>query len=139
MKEWTNSWNPFNSAKVLVWPDHLQGLADQNFLPPISVDIDPSNQCNFDCYWCNAYQYMEGGQFDIPEDHLLRLADFWAEWGVHTACVAGGGEPFMNKGTGGLLLRLKQNGIQPGPITNGSLLNDQLMDMIALMNVLKSY
>jgi len=131
MREWSNPWNPFNSAKVLVWREWLEGCAKLNFLSPISVDTDPSNRCNFDCIWCNAFQYMQGEKHDIPEDHLLRLADFYAEWGVYSTCVSGGGEPFMNKGVGSFLLRLKENGIQPGPITNGSLLNDELIDIIA--------
>lgn len=131
MKEWTNPWNPFNSAKVLVWAKQLEGCANLDFLQPISVDIDPSNKCNFNCIWCNALLNMQGDRHDISESHLLKLADFWAEWGVKSACVSGGGEPFMNPATGKLLLKLKENGIQAGPITNGSLLTDELIDIIA--------
>lgn len=131
MREWNNPWNPFNSAKVLVWREHLEGCAKLDFLPPVSVDTDPSNICGFDCIWCNAFQYMQGKKYSIPGDHLLKLADFYAEWGVHSTCVSGGGEPFTNKGIGSFLLKLKENGIESGPITNGSLLNDELIDIIA--------
>ena len=54
MKEWTNPWNPFNSAKVLLWKEHLEGCAKENYLPPVTVDIDPANRCMFDCPHCNA-------------------------------------------------------------------------------------
>ena len=131
IKEWSNQWNPFNSAKALIWREQLEGCAKLDFLPPVSVDIDPSNRCNLDCIWCNAALNMQGKKYDIPEDHLMKLADFFAEWGVKSACVAGGGEPFINPATGKLLLKLKENGIQPGPITNGTLLNDELIDIIA--------
>lgn len=131
MKEWTNQWNPFNSAKVLLWREHFEGCAKQDFLPPVTVATDPSNRCNFSCIWCNAFEIMQRNQSNLPEDHLLRLADFYAEWGVVSTCVAGGGEPFMNPGTGKMLLRLKENGVGCAPVTNGFLLNDELIDIIA--------
>lgn len=131
MKEWTNQWNPFNSAKILIWREQLDGCMRQDFLPPVTVSTDPSNKCNFDCIWCNAFEIMQKDQVNLPEDHLLRLADFYAEWGIASTCVAGGGEPFMNPGTGKFLLRLKENGVGCAPVTNGSLLNDEIIDIIA--------
>ena len=125
MKEWSNPWNPFNSARVLIWREQLEGCANLDFLPPISVDIDPSNRCNFNCIWCNAFLNMQGEKYDISENHLFRIADFCAEWGVKSACIAGGGEPFVNPATGKFLLKLKECGIQSGPITNGSLLAER--------------
>lgn len=131
MKEWSNQWNPFNSAKVLLWRKHFEGCAALNFLPPVTVATDPSNKCNFDCIWCNAFEIMQKDQVNLPEDHLLRLADFYAEWGVKSTCIAGGGEPFMNPGTGKMLLRLKENGVGAAPVTNGLLLTDEIIDIIA--------
>ena len=54
MREWLNPWNPFNSAKVLLWRQHLEGCAKEDYLPPVTVDLDPSNRCNYDCKMCNA-------------------------------------------------------------------------------------
>ena len=131
MKEWTNQWNPFNSAKALLHREHFEACAKQDFLPPVTVSTDPSNRCNFDCIWCNAFEMMQKKCPDLSEDHLLRLADLYAEWGVKTTCVAGGGEPFMNQATGKFLLRLKENGVGCAPVTNGSLLTDELIEIIA--------
>lgn len=131
MREWTNQWNPFNSAKVLLWREYFEACAKSEFLPPITVSTDPSNKCNFNCIWCNAFEVMRENPVDLPEDHLMRLADFYADWGVKSTCVAGGGEPFLNPGTGKMLLRLKENGIGCAPVTNGSLLTDELIDIIA--------
>lgn len=130
-KEWKDAYNPFNSMKVLVWKDHLQGLADQNFLPPVQVNTDPTNVCNYNCIWCNAFLNMKNSREVMSEDHLLKLADFYAEWGVKSTCVAGGGEPLLNKGVKKFLLRLKENGIEAGVITNGYLLNEEFNDVIA--------
>lgn len=132
MKEWNNSFNPFNSMKVLLWREHLEACAKGNYLPPVTVDTDPSNICNYKCIWCNAYDIINcDKKQNLPEDHLLKLADFYKEWGVNSSCVAGGGEPLVNNGTMAFLERMKQNGLESGLITNGSLLTDEIIDIIA--------
>lgn len=140
MKEWNDPFNPFNSMKVLMWRRHLEHCAKRDFLTPVTVDVDPSNKCNFDCVFCNAYDMMnQPGETKImPEDHLLRLADFLADWGKDTiegnpksACVAGGGEPLTNPGTMAFLERMHLNNLECGLITNGSLLNDEMIEIVA--------
>ena len=131
MKEWTTPYNPFNSMKVLMWSDHMDGIVNQDFLPPVQVNTDPSNKCNFDCIWCNAFLNMKKSDAIMTEKHLLNLADFYAEWGVKSTCVAGGGEPLINPGVKKFLLRLHENGVEIGVITNGVLLNEELSHIMA--------
>lgn len=131
MKEWTNPYNPFNSMKALMWREQLEGIARQKFLPPVTVDTDPTNRCNYECIWCNAFDYMAGSKHTLSEAHLLKLADFYKEWGVHSTCIAGGGEPLLNPGLNAFLERLHHNGIQAGIITNGSIMTDDNIDVIA--------
>ncbi len=80
---------------------------------------------------CNAFLDLKKSDCIMPEDHLLKLADFYAEWGVKSTCIAGGGEPLMNRGVKNFLLRLKKNGIEAGIITNGLFLNEELSEVIA--------
>ncbi len=131
MREWASPYNPFNSMKVLLWREQLEAIARQEFLPPVTVDTDPTNTCNYNCIWCNAFDYMQKGMNTIPEEHLLRLADFYKEWGVRSTCVAGGGEPLLNKGFNSFIERLHKNGVQSGLITNGSVMNDEHIDVLA--------
>ncbi len=135
MKEWASPFNPFNSLKVLLWREQLEAIARQEFLPPVTVDTDPTNACNYECVWCNAFDYIhKGGRkggSSIPEEHLLRLADFYKEWGVKSTCVAGGGEPLLNKGLCSFLERLYKNEVQSGVITNGSIMTAEHVDTIA--------
>ena len=49
---WLSQWNPFNSSKVLMWYKHLEGCSKDNYLIPVSVDVDPSNRCNYFCAHC---------------------------------------------------------------------------------------
>lgn len=130
MFEWKDKYNPFNSDKILVWREWLEGCAKADFLPPITIDIDPSGRCNLNCIWCNFADYNKECSKDIPTEHLLRIADFAAAWGVKSVHVLGGGEPLMNPGVKDLFLHLQQNGLQSSLITNGTLLTDELIDVI---------
>lgn len=132
MKEWNNPYNPFNSFKVLLWRDHLEGLAKENYLIPVGVDVDPSNKCNYNCAFCNGYNVITESNQLMSEEHLLKLANFLKEWGKNTkeghpksVCIGGGGEPLMNPATPVFIEKLFKNGIEVGLITNGSLINNK--------------
>ncbi len=131
MQEWKSQWNPFNSVKILMFREWLEACAKGDYLSPPMVDIDPSNRCNFKCGFCNAWDMIHRKSNDLPTEHLIKLADFLAEWGVKSTCVSGGGEPMMNKGFNQLLLRLHENGIAIGPISNGSLMTDEHIEVIS--------
>jgi len=131
MKEWTNPWNPFNSAKVLLWRGHLEACSKEYYLPPISVDIDPANRCMYDCPHCNAYEMIKSNQV-MSGEHMVNLVDFLADWRASTehnvpnsACVSGGGEPYMNKNVNALFERLCHHGMELGIISTGYLMTDE--------------
>ena len=89
MKEWSNPWNPFNSAKVLLWKEHLEACAKEDYLPPVTVDLDPSNKCMFDCPHCNAYDMMNHSNKLMSGDHMLKLVDFLVLEVFHLVLVGG--------------------------------------------------
>jgi MoaA/NifB/PqqE/SkfB family radical SAM enzyme len=130
-KEWTCAYNPFNSMKVLLWREHLEAIVKGEFLPPVTVDTDPTNLCNYKCIWCNSQDFREKHPAALSTEHLLKLADFYKEWGVRSTCVAGGGEPLINKGFSKFIKRLNTNNVESGIITNGSLMNDEHINVIA--------
>lgn len=129
--EWSNPWNPFNSAKALMWREQLEGCANLNFLSPITIDIDPSNRCNYNCPWCNSYEYRKKAPMDISKEHLKRLVDFFVEWGVCSVVAQGGGEPLMNSTTPEFLQWINNSGLEAGLITNGALITDKNAEIIA--------
>ncbi len=130
MLEWNDKYNPFNSDKVLIWREWLEGCAKLDFLPPVTICVDPSAKCNLNCIWCNSADYNERNNNLIPEDHLLNIADFASEWGVKSVHIFGGGEPLMNPGLKNFLLQIHKNGMESGLITNGIFLNNDLIDTI---------
>lgn len=140
MREWNDPWNPFNSAKVLLWRRHLEACAREDYLPPVTVDIDPANVCQLSCQHCNAFDAInrEDDMKLLPETHMIAIADFISEWGRDTiegnpksACIAGGGEPLVNSGTMGLLERMHHHKLQNGVITNGLLLNKERIKIMS--------
>jgi len=130
MREWMNPYNPFNSLKALMWREWFEGLAREDYLVPVTVDTDPAYRCNFDCLRCNAFECMKSNTV-MPAGHLARLADFYAQWGTRSTCVAGGGEPLLNEETPAFLQRLTANGLESGVITNGSLITDATAEIMA--------
>ncbi|MHA1966573.1 MAG: radical SAM protein [Candidatus Hodarchaeales archaeon] len=138
MKEWSNPWNPFNSAKVLLWKEHLDACAKEDYLPPVTIDLDPANRCMFDCPHCNAYDMITHSGKVMSGKHMIKLIDFLADWrdstryGVpNSACVSGGGEPYMNKNINALFEHMHRKGMEIGPISTGFLLTDEDIDIIA--------
>jgi len=126
--EWSpgKKWNPFNSYKLLAqvykWRDIERG---KRIPSPTLVTIDPTNNCNFNCIWCNSDYILKRRDQYISKKSLLNIADFLPKWrnGVEAVCIAGGGESLLNPATSDLIDRLVDNGIEVGVVTNGTNLN----------------
>lgn len=130
MAEWSfnKRWNPFNSYKLLAHVDRWRNIKRGEDIPaPILVTIDPTNKCNLNCEWCNAKYIRNRNNKSLSKRTMVSIADFLPEWetrGVDAVCIAGGGEPLMNPGTGCLIDHLSDNNIEIGIVTNGTLIND---------------
>lgn len=137
-REWNPSkkWNPFNSYKLLShisrWSKIKRG---RPIPPPVLVTVDPTNVCNFNCEWCNAEFIRKKRKGAMSEKMMRALADFLPRWGagnpsfkpgVESVCIAGGGEPLLNRATAGFIDQLIAKGIEVGIVTNGSNLIDNI-------------
>lgn len=133
MIEWLedHKWNSFNSWKGLMYKLHYDAILAGKFLPPVEVSIDPVNDCQLNCFWCNGKDVRDR-KVRMTREHLLELCDFFAEWGVKGVCFAGGGEPTLHEDLGEAFLRLHSLGIPVSIITNGLFLNDDQLKAIAL-------
>ncbi len=139
--EWSDKskYNSFNSYKGLTWYDsHYVPIAKwfkgEGKLPPaIELSLDPGHLCNFGCPHCNAQRYLVINPDEVPEDkklmtreHLRRLIDFMAEWGVRGVCLGGGGEPLMNRAVWDLPEYIVSKGMKCSFASNGSLINEEI-------------
>jgi len=140
-KEWSvkSKYNSFNSYKGLTYHStHYRPIAKwfkgEGRLPaPVELSLDPGHVCNFGCPHCNAQRYLVINPNEVPEDkklmtkeHLHRLMDFMAEWGVRGVCLGGGGEPLMNRNVWDLPSYIKSKGMKSSFATNGSLINEDI-------------
>ncbi|MDR2503658.1 MAG: radical SAM protein [Deltaproteobacteria bacterium] len=135
-EEWSAAkrWNPFNSYKLVAHVERWKHIRRGRPLPPPAlVTVDPANVCNFNCVWCNAEYIRQHRNASLSEKTLLDLADFLPVWGrgrfsghfgVGAICVAGGGEPLLNKATAAFVDKVVAGGIDVGMVTNGSLIYD---------------
>ncbi len=132
MKEWTNPYNSLNSYKGLLFSDKYDGFFSKNLRPPLSVNIDPCNNCQLFCKWCNAKEIIDrNNPLLMDTDHMMRLVDFLAEWGVKGICVAGGGESTLHPDFDKLLERIVSKGMEIGLITNGLFKSDKQIEAAA--------
>jgi len=136
-QEWSagKRWNPFNSFKLLAQVYRWEKIARGASIPqPVLVTVDPINLCNLQCVWCNSGRVLDSRDRRLSGNALDRIADFLPVWrgspdwpaGVEAVCLAGGGEPLLNRNTGAFIDRLAAHQIESGVVTNGLNINDHL-------------
>lgn len=130
-KEWSNPYNSFNSYKGLLYRKQFDGIISGKFLPPIEVNIDPCNNCNIYCIWCNGKNIINRKEKVLMSTkHLLDIIEFCADWGVKAICFAGGGEPTLHPDLALAFERCNDLNMESAIITNGLFLNDNQIETI---------
>jgi pyruvate-formate lyase-activating enzyme len=130
MKEWSvnKKWNPFNSYKLLAHLYRWRLIKRGASIPqPVLVTVDPINECNLSCRWCNSSYILNNRHLMIDGDTLLDIAEGLACWhgspewpaGVEAVCIAGGGEPLLHPEIGRFIESCVDKGIDVGVVTNG--------------------
>ena len=132
MPEWSsgNIFNSFNSFKGLLYQDWYKAIANGKFLPPEEASIDMMPMCNLSCDACNAgrYIYNNTDKGVMSKDHVEKLIRFLGKFGVKSGCFGGGGESTLNKVTPYAIRLCREVGMDAAIITNGTILNDDLLD-----------
>jgi len=142
-REWSDKskYNSFNSYKGLTYhTTHYIPIAEwwnkkegAKLPAPVELSLDPCHVCNFKCGHCNAQRYLVLHPEEVPadkkimtEEHLKRLIDFCAEWGIRAVCIGGGGEPLMNRNVWHMPSYIVSKGMKCSFATNGSLINEEI-------------
>lgn len=109
----------YNYSKVLLRVKEFEAKT------PTSLEIDPSMYCNHECVWC---RYGHDNSMLSYEFMLRKLAKYPKIQGVR---ITGGGEPLTNPDTLKFIKECSLRGMEVGLETNGGLLNDDAIDIIA--------
>jgi MoaA/NifB/PqqE/SkfB family radical SAM enzyme len=109
----------YDQSKVLLYVDKYE------LNQPVFLEIDPSMECNQSCVWCRYGHSKE----KLSYSYMMRkLVDYPCVKGIR---ITGGGEPLVNPATLKFIKSCYDRGIIVGIETNGSLLDDNAIDIIS--------
>lgn len=118
----------YHSASLAHWFLHNK---DKTFIPAM-VDIDLTNICNQDCFYCNSADFRQAQPISQPYTAYIKLLEQLASWRevkphsygtLHTITYPGGGEPTLLKGYEYILEHTVDLGFLTSLTTNGTRLD----------------
>ncbi len=115
--------------KLQYHPEHTNKILNNEFSPPIYVEISPASSCNHRCLFCH-YNYM-GHKGIFPSNRMMSLLDDLAQLNVKSLVFAGVGEPTLNKATIAAIKKAKRLGIDVAMSTNGTQLKEEELVTLA--------
>ena len=124
---------------------HWMQNKDNKKILPAQVDIDLTNICNQDCFYCNSAEFRKEKPVQKKYTEYIALLDKLASWRAHTPnsygtthtiTYPGGGEPTVLTGYEHVIEHTIDHGFLTSVTTNGSNL-DKLLDSIAVEKLRK--
>ena len=124
---------------------HWMKNKDTHAILPLQVDIDLTNICNQDCFYCNSADHRASRPVQKKYNAYIELLDKLASWRAytpnsfgttHTITYPGGGEPTLLNGYEKVLEHTIDLGFLTSITTNGSHLND-LVDNVSINKIRK--
>ena len=118
----------YQSAEIVHWFKNR----DTHAIIPAQVDIDLTNICNQDCFYCNSQVHRANRPVQKNYQEYITLLDKLASWRSHSPCsygtlhaitYPGGGEPTLLPGYEQVLEHTIDLGFLTSITTNGSKLN----------------
>jgi MoaA/NifB/PqqE/SkfB family radical SAM enzyme len=101
-------------------------------LPFLNLDIEPTNRCNANCYFCPRDQTPHQGLMspEVFERALARTIEFdeiaQARFGARTKVnLCGLGEPLLNRHTPDFVRQVREAGFETSVSSNGSILDER--------------
>lgn len=122
-----NYWDEFeyNKLKLLCHKEKVQSLMDvysgikrYDNLPPISVELHLTNNCNLCCPWCTDRD-LHGNGACLEEEKVYDLLRYFGKCGTGVT-LEGGGEPTVHPKFKDIVRFGSKNSVDLGLITNGT-------------------
>lgn len=131
----------YHAAELVHWMHNR----DKKILLPAQVDIDLTNICNQDCYYCNSADHRAAAPVQKKYTAYIELLDKLNDWRAHspnsygtthTITYPGGGEPTMLPGYEHVIEHTIDLGFLTSMTTNGSRL-DRLLNSVPVNKLKK--
>lgn len=106
-------------TKICYYLDEVEKMQDGEYVNPVSCEIDLSNKCMLDCYYCMYKNYRKKNLVNLSENICRRLFVELRELGVKSLTFTGGGEPLMAPFFNNAVSLALYLGFEVGLITNG--------------------
>jgi len=133
----------YENATVAHW---LRNQDKKGFIPQ-QVDIDLTNKCNQDCYYCISAEFRKNEKTQQKVDDYLLLIDRLSDWhrvspnsfgSLYAITFAGGGEPTLLKNYEQVIEKSLDHGFLTSLTTNGVRLNHLIdnvhVDKLRMLN-----
>jgi len=131
----------YQYAELVHWMKNQDSMS----ILPAQVDIDLTNVCNQDCYYCNSADFRKEKPVQKKYTEYITLLDNLASWrahtpnsygSLHTITYPGGGEPSILTGFENVIEHTIDLGFLTAITTNGSHL-DKLLNSIVVEKLRK--
>ena len=143
----------YSNSKAIYHTDKIKLLQEKKQIVPTEIQIDPEAFCNDNCKFC-SYRKEDGYNNEmlklidgkpstdnkpigrptiesrIPDDIFLDIPRQMVEAGIPAIEITGGGEPFLHPKITEFIRLCGENNRDIGIVTNGSLLNDERIELV---------
>ncbi len=119
--------NFLSQTKIFNHLDRLQEWLQKDLCFPMTIEIDPTNNCTRSCLDCAGNRYAKGSSLSLGfmKSVITQIKPF-----CRGLIFTGGGEPLQNKDTLKAIEFAKKNKIDVAIVTNGDLLDENISNKL---------
>ncbi|HLD11200.1 MAG TPA: radical SAM protein [Candidatus Nanoarchaeia archaeon] len=115
----------WNGIKLFRHSDRIKTFLEGGIPDPVSIELHPTNRCNYDCIWCEPRILNKFDKtLEMNEEDLSKIIRELKEFNLKALLYSGGGEPLLNPATLPSMKLANSLGISVGLFTNGALIDD---------------
>jgi len=111
--------------KILKNIEFLNHLSKTGKIPPVHIQLNPTNRCNMNCSYCSCSNRNKN--IEMTYEKIMEIMKKAKKLGCQSVTITGGGEPLMHPKINEIIIGLVEMGIECGLVVNGFLL-DKLWD-----------
>jgi len=120
-KEYTYTAANIFPTKILTNMELLNKIMNEKKIPPIHVQLNPTNRCNLNCPFCSCS--ARDKRMELSREDIKEIMSKARRIGCESVTITGGGEPLMHPNIFDIIRDIGDMGIKIGLVSNGLLLD----------------